>query len=229
MAWTAYGTGSAGHAQAVAIGKALKEKYGTNLRVLPGKNDVARLRPLQTGKVDAVANGAGTYSGAGRRLRLRQGRLGPDAGAYPADLQGQCRADGWCRRRHRREDPRRPQGSGRLGEERARAEPQRDSPSSPSPVSVGTTWRRSSSQASARLGTAWPPTRWMPPSRSRCRVRPSRWPPTPRGLVWPATPHGTAGWNRMLAMAPYFTKNSVKVGAAVPEGGIEGMAYPIRS
>src|SRR3546814_4217642 len=38
MAWTAYDTGSAGHAHAVAMGKAFKEKYGVNLRVLPGKN-----------------------------------------------------------------------------------------------------------------------------------------------------------------------------------------------
>src|SRR3546814_17682777 len=61
MAWTAYDTGSAGHAHAVAMGKAFKEKYGVNLRVLPGKNDVSRLRPLQAGKVEAVANGVGSY------------------------------------------------------------------------------------------------------------------------------------------------------------------------
>ncbi len=49
----------------------------------------------------------------------------------------------------------------------------------------------------------------------------------PRGLVWPATPHSdTAGWDRMWAMAPYFTKNTVKIGANVPKSGIEGMAYP---
>ena len=28
LAWTAYDTGSSGHAQSVAIGKAFKEKYG---------------------------------------------------------------------------------------------------------------------------------------------------------------------------------------------------------
>ena len=49
LAWTAYGTGSAGYNQSVAIGAALKTATGTNLRVLPGKNDVARTEPLRQG------------------------------------------------------------------------------------------------------------------------------------------------------------------------------------
>ena len=59
IAWTAYGTGSAGYNQAVAIGAALKNKLGTNLRVLPGKNDVARTEPLRQGKVQFSATGVG--------------------------------------------------------------------------------------------------------------------------------------------------------------------------
>jgi len=37
LAWSAYGVGSGGYNQSVAIGNALKQKYGVNLRVLPGK------------------------------------------------------------------------------------------------------------------------------------------------------------------------------------------------
>ena len=59
LTWTAYGTGSAGYNQAVAIGAALKEKLGVNLRVLPGKNDVARTEPLRQGKVEFSATGVG--------------------------------------------------------------------------------------------------------------------------------------------------------------------------
>lgn len=59
LAWTAYGTGSAGYNQSVAIGAALKNAVGTNLRVLPGKNDVARSEPLRQGKVDFSATGVG--------------------------------------------------------------------------------------------------------------------------------------------------------------------------
>ena len=58
IAWTAYDTGSAGYNQSVAVGAALKNK-GTNLRVLPGKNDVARTEPLRQGKVQFSATGVG--------------------------------------------------------------------------------------------------------------------------------------------------------------------------
>lgn len=61
MAWGAYGVGSGGYNQAVAIGSALKQKYGVNLRIIPGKNDISRMLPLKTGKLDFVANGVGTY------------------------------------------------------------------------------------------------------------------------------------------------------------------------
>lgn len=59
LAWTAYGTGSAGYNQSVAIGAALQESTGVNLRVLPGKNDIARTEPLRQGKVQFSANGVG--------------------------------------------------------------------------------------------------------------------------------------------------------------------------
>lgn len=59
LAWTAYGTGSAGYNQAVAIGAALQEALDINLRVLPGKNDVSRNEPLRQGVVQFSANGVG--------------------------------------------------------------------------------------------------------------------------------------------------------------------------
>ena len=59
LTWTAYGTGSAGYNQSVAIGSALQEKLGVNLRVLPGKNDIARTEPVRQGKVQFSANGVG--------------------------------------------------------------------------------------------------------------------------------------------------------------------------
>lgn len=61
LVWTAYGTGSAGYNQAVAIGAALKERAGVNLRILPADNDVARMEPLRQGKVQLSANGIGVY------------------------------------------------------------------------------------------------------------------------------------------------------------------------
>ncbi len=57
--WTAYDTGSAGYNQAVAIGAALQDAAGVNLRVLPGKNDVSRTEPLRQGRVEFSATGVG--------------------------------------------------------------------------------------------------------------------------------------------------------------------------
>ncbi len=63
MAWSAYGTTSSGYAQAVAIGNMLKNKHGTSIRVLPGKNDVSRMTPLRDRKIDFCACGAASYFG----------------------------------------------------------------------------------------------------------------------------------------------------------------------
>jgi uncharacterized protein len=59
LAWSAYDVGSGGYNQAVAIGNALKQRYGTNLRILPGKNDVSRTLPIREGQVQFSANGVG--------------------------------------------------------------------------------------------------------------------------------------------------------------------------
>ena len=61
MAWTAYNLGTTGYNQAVAIGAMLRERYNVTLRVIPGQNDVSRLLPLNSGRVDFTANGVATY------------------------------------------------------------------------------------------------------------------------------------------------------------------------
>ncbi|MGK0223979.1 MAG: TRAP transporter TAXI family solute receptor [Limisphaerales bacterium] len=61
MAWSAYNLGTTGYNQAVAIGKVMKDHYDTNLRVVPGKNDVSRLLPLVKKRVQFSANGVATY------------------------------------------------------------------------------------------------------------------------------------------------------------------------
>ena len=61
MTFTAYDTGTAGFNIAVAVGKMMKDKYGTDLRVLPAGNDVARLAPLRAGRAMSSAMGSGSY------------------------------------------------------------------------------------------------------------------------------------------------------------------------
>src|ERR1700716_365276 len=61
LTFTAYDTGTAGFNIAVAVGKMLKDKYNTDLRVLPAGNDVARLGPLRAHRAVSSAVGSGTY------------------------------------------------------------------------------------------------------------------------------------------------------------------------
>jgi TRAP transporter TAXI family solute receptor len=61
LTFTAYDTGTAGFNIAVAVGKMMKDKYSTDVRVLPAGNDVARLAPLRAGRAVASAMGSGTY------------------------------------------------------------------------------------------------------------------------------------------------------------------------
>jgi TRAP transporter TAXI family solute receptor len=61
LTMTAYDTGTSGFNIAVAVGKVLKEKYKSDLRVLPAGNDIARLSPVKTGRAQASAMGIGGY------------------------------------------------------------------------------------------------------------------------------------------------------------------------
>ena len=68
MTFTAYDTGTAGFNIAVAVGKMMKDKYGTDLRVLPAGNDVARLAPLRAGRATVVGDGLWHLFRARRRV-----------------------------------------------------------------------------------------------------------------------------------------------------------------
>lgn len=64
LALTAYGTGSSGYTQMAAIGNMLQQRYGTSVRILPGENDVSRMTPLKSGRVDLCACGIASYYGS---------------------------------------------------------------------------------------------------------------------------------------------------------------------
>ncbi|HCQ56758.1 MULTISPECIES: TAXI family TRAP transporter solute-binding subunit [Rhodobacterales] len=64
IAWSAYDTGSAGHAHSIAIGNMMRSKYGSTVRVLPGRNDVSRMTPLKNGTVDYCLCGIASYFAA---------------------------------------------------------------------------------------------------------------------------------------------------------------------
>ncbi|WP_375175608.1 TAXI family TRAP transporter solute-binding subunit [Pseudooceanicola sp.] len=106
VTWTAYATGSSGYNQAVAIGKALQDEAGVNLRILPGKNDLSRLEPVRQGKVSFSANGVGTYlaqegvfdfaaeSWGPQRVRLLMNNVGSGSALAVAVNEPACEAAG---------------------------------------------------------------------------------------------------------------------------------------
>jgi uncharacterized protein len=57
MIWSAYPTGTTGYSQAVGIGSVLQNLYNTNLRVVPGRNDVSRMEPIRRGRADFTFGG----------------------------------------------------------------------------------------------------------------------------------------------------------------------------
>jgi ABC-type thiamine transport system substrate-binding protein len=61
LTMTAYDTGTSGFNITVAVGKMMKDKYGSDVRVLPAGNDVARLQPLRVGRASISAMGVGVY------------------------------------------------------------------------------------------------------------------------------------------------------------------------
>ena len=58
---TAYGTTSSGYAQSIAIGAMLKTKHDTEVRVIPGKNDVSRMIPVSRKRAHLCACGIAAY------------------------------------------------------------------------------------------------------------------------------------------------------------------------
>lgn len=61
VSWSAYDTGSSGHAQAIAIGGALKNELNVDLRILPGRNDVSRMVPLRDRRVQFSSAGIAAF------------------------------------------------------------------------------------------------------------------------------------------------------------------------
>lgn len=227
LIWSAYDTGSSGHAQSVAIGKAFKEKYDVNLRVLPGKNDIARLTPLKVGKADAVANGVGTYF-------AQEGVFGfakPDWGPQPLRLIMSSKGSAGLMVGVA-EDTGVKEFKDLKGKRVAwvKSAPALNHNVTAILAFAGLTWDDVEKVEFAGFGASWEGmTNNQVDAAFAITVSGSTKPvaSSPRGLVWPALPHDDAeGWKRMLAVAPYFTKNKVFAGTNVPKDGIDGQAYP---
>ena len=233
IAWTAYGTGSAGYNQSVAIGSALKAAAGVDLRVLPGKNDIARTEPLRQRKVHFSATGVGgsfmAQEGAfafgkpnwgpqpvrvllannGGAINLAVGVAGDIGVKEYADLKGKRVA--WVK-----------------------GAPALNVNTTAYLAYAGLTWDDVTKVEFGGFGDSWKglingqvDAAFASTNSGRAYEAAAG----PRGLVWPKIHHDdTAGIARMQAIAPFFSPNMAKVGANI-DGGEPyegaGYAYPV--
>ncbi|MBN9582332.1 MAG: TAXI family TRAP transporter solute-binding subunit [Afipia sp.] len=79
MTFTAYDTGSSGFNIAVGVGKMMKDKFGSDVRVLPAGNDVARLAPLRAGRAVLAWMGTGAYFAQEGTFEFGAKEWGPQA------------------------------------------------------------------------------------------------------------------------------------------------------
>lgn len=77
VSWTAYESGSSGYSQSVGLGNMLKKKYGVDLRIIPGKNDVSRQTPLKIGQSKICACGIASYFSQEGVLMFAEKSWGP--------------------------------------------------------------------------------------------------------------------------------------------------------
>ena len=217
MTMTAYDTGTAGFNITVGIGKTMKDKFGSDVRVLPAGNDVARLQPVRTGRAIAAGMGSGVYFAQEGVFEFGSKEWGPqpvqitlttvdcnagnlgvakDTGVKTmADLKG--KRVGFV------------VGSPALNQNAlamlAFANLTKNDVKIVEFASYGAMWKGIiNNDVDAAFGTTI-----TGPAKE---VETS-----PRGLVWPPLPHSDeAGWARVQKIGPYFTKHLATCGA----GGI---------
>jgi uncharacterized protein len=228
VTWGAYNTGTTGYNQSVAIGKALKEKYGTSLRVVPGKNDISRLTLLRNGKVQFVANGGATYFAFEGLSDFAAKEWGPQplqlliSATSDANLSVGTAKDANIRTAA---DLRGKRVAWVLGAD---------------VVNIGV------EAILAFAGLAWKDVKKVEFSgfaaswdgivngqadaafASTVSGAVKKLETSSRGVFWPPLPHkDEAGWQRLLAVAPYFVKHTATIGAGVSKDNPhEGGAYP---
>ena len=212
---TAYDTGTSGFNITVAIGKALKEKYGSDVRVLPAGNDVARLAPVKAKRAQFSAMGMGTYFAQEAVLEFAVKEWGPqplqlvltsvdcnganlgiaaDTGAKELkDLKG--KRVGFV------------VGSPALNQNAlamlAFANLTKDDVKIVEFASYGAMWK---GLVNNDVDAAFGSTITGPAKEAET---------SPRGLVWPTLSFGdTAGWDRAKKISPFFFQHKATCGAA---------------
>ncbi len=228
MVWTAYGTNSSGYAQAVAIGNMLKNTFGTALRVLPGRNDVARMTPLKQNKVDFCACGIASYFGQEGIFLFAKPDWGPQPirmlmssiGSFGLGLivAGDTKAKSFADLKGKRIVF-------------VRGAPALNKGTEAYLAFGGLTWADVKKvEVSGFRASFTAVTNDQADAAFSSTVSPvvKRLAASPRGVAWPAMdPGDKAAWTRMQKVAPYFLAHKVTSGAEISKDKPwAGATYP---
>jgi TRAP transporter TAXI family solute receptor len=226
---TAYDTGTSGFNIAVAIGKMMKDKYGTDARVLPAGNDVARLQPLRVNRASISAMGAGVYFAQEGVFEFATKEWGPQAVQITlssVDCNGLSLAVAGDAGVKALSDVKGKRvgfvvGSPALNQNAlamlAFANLTAKDVKIVEFASNNAMWKGAvNNDVDALFGsTIAGPAKELETS--------------PRGIVWPPLPHGDkAGWERVRKVGPFFTEHNATCGAGgiTKEKSIQMGAYP---
>ncbi|MGV0762346.1 TAXI family TRAP transporter solute-binding subunit [Tistrella mobilis] len=229
VAITAYDTGTAGFNSVVAIAKALEDAGGTTVRVLAAGNDLSRLGPVRSGRAVASGMGGGVYFAqegvfefanpdwGPQKVRVMAGTTGCNGGhlAVAADTGVRTMADLAGRR---------------IGFVVGAPALNQNTLGllafaglSAADVRI-VEFSSYNAMAEGLLNDEVDAIFSVTIARSARELEAS-----PRGLVWPPLPHAdAAGWERLLARAPYYTRTRASCGAGglSPDQPMEMGVYP---
>jgi TRAP transporter TAXI family solute receptor len=231
VVWTAYDVGGAGYAQVVAIGSVLKNKYGTNVRILPGKNDVARLSPLRDKRASFSATGSDSIYAQEGVFVFGNKQWGPQ----PIRVLSINVADGCAVAFTTTKD------SGVKTMQDLKGKPVGVVTSSPaltlameamlahagmSLKDLKVVAMSSVPQAIDQMVSG----NVVSTQNATFSTHNMRLEASPRGVVYLPQPHAdTEGWKRLKAVVPWYFPHKCMAGPGMPKEGVEGTgtAYPI--
>ncbi|MBX3499441.1 MAG: TAXI family TRAP transporter solute-binding subunit [Alphaproteobacteria bacterium] len=231
LVWTAYDVGSSGYAQAVGIGSVLKNAIGTNLRVLPGKNDVSRLAPLRQGTAQFSATGSDNVYGQEAVFTFGEKEWGPQ----PIRLLLQNFADGSAVALATAADANIKTLQDLKGKRVAwvRGAPALNQAVTCMLAFAGLTW---DDVVKVEFGGHGPTVDGIVNNEvdafnnATFSALNQKIAASPRGIFYPPVPHAdTEGWKRLQAVVPWYDKHIATDGVGIRKEGQEmaQVAYPV--
>ena len=225
---TAYDVGSGGYNQAVAVGNALKHHLNVNLRILPGRNDVARQAPVRDHRVPLSFHGVGTYFSQEGVFEFAARDWGPQ----PVRLLLMNKSDQILTIATARDA-----GVRTMKDLRGKrvawvaGAPALNANVTAVMAAVGLTWndvqrvqfggygQAMQGMINGQVDAGWASSISGPLFQLEA---------SPRGLHYPALPHSdTEAWKRLRENAPWFIPGTGTTGAGLsPQNPVENTAYP---